>query len=57
MYGFVGGHYSQKILEGCDVIVGFCMSDLTKAVTDKSGMQIRRLIQIENEIMAGDSNR
>ena len=40
IYGFVGGHRSQQVLEGCDVIVGFCMSDLSKAVTDKSGMQV-----------------
>jgi hypothetical protein len=33
VYGFVGGHRSQKVLEGCDVIVGFCMSDLSKAGT------------------------
>eukprot|EP00804_Cyclotella_cryptica_P014158 CCRYP_005593-RC/>CCRYP_005593-RC protein AED:0.07 eAED:0.07 QI:695/1/1/1/0.87/0.77/9/374/723 len=57
IYGFVGGGKSQEVLEDCDVIVAFCMSDLTKAVTDKSGMQVRRLIQIESEIMAGDSNR
>eukprot|EP00804_Cyclotella_cryptica_P014159 CCRYP_005593-RA/>CCRYP_005593-RA protein AED:0.32 eAED:0.32 QI:338/0.6/0.5/1/0.4/0.5/6/0/331 len=36
IYGFVGGGKSQEVLEDCDVIVAFCMSDLTKAVTDKS---------------------
>lgn len=39
IYGFVGGGRSQSVLENCDVVVGFCMSDLTKAVCDKSGMQ------------------
>eukprot|EP00804_Cyclotella_cryptica_P014157 CCRYP_005593-RB/>CCRYP_005593-RB protein AED:0.11 eAED:0.11 QI:338/0.9/0.81/1/0.8/0.72/11/374/733 len=41
IYGFVGGGKSQEVLEDCDVIVAFCMSDLTKAVTDKSGMQTK----------------
>lgn len=57
IYGFVGGGSSQSVLENCDIIVGICLPDLAKALTDKSGMQVRRLIQIESDLVVGDSMR
>ncbi|KAL7463027.1 hypothetical protein ACHAXS_003399 [Conticribra weissflogii] len=57
IYGFVGGGKSQSVLENCDVVVAICLPDMSKALSDKKDMQVRKLIQIETDLMKGDTSR
>lgn len=57
MYGFVGGGRSHTVMENCDVVVTVCLPDLSKALANKNDMQVRRLIQIETDLVAGDTSR
>jgi len=57
IYGFVGGGKSQSVLENCDVVIAICLPDMSKALSDKKDMQVRKLIQIETDLMKGDTSR
>lgn len=57
VYGNAGTPSAVDLLEECDTVFGICLNDLTELVTNKSGLQIRRLIQIDERLVAGDSLR
>lgn len=57
VYGNVGTPSAVDLLQDCDTIIGICLNDMTELLTNKSGLQIRRLIQIDERLVAGDSLR
>lgn len=57
VYGNAGTPSSVDLLEDCDTVIAICVNDLTELITNKSGLQIRRLIQIDERLIAGDSLR
>lgn len=57
VYGNVGTPASFDLLEQCDTVIGICINDWTEFITNNCGLQIRRSIQIDERIVAGDSLR
>lgn len=57
VYGNAGTPSAVDLLQDCDTIIGICLNDMTELLTNKSGLQIRRLIQIDERLVAGDSLR
>jgi len=57
VYGNAGTPSAVDLLQECDTIIGICLNDMTELITNKSGLQIRRLIQIDERLVAGDSPR
>ncbi|KAL9188541.1 hypothetical protein ACHAXT_006919 [Thalassiosira profunda] len=57
VYGNAGTPSSVDILADCDTVISVCVNELTELVTNKSGLQIRRLVQIDERLIAGDALR
>lgn len=57
MYGNAGTPSALDLMECCDTVIGICVNDWTELVANKSGLQIRRMIQIDERLVAGDSVR
>lgn len=57
VYGNAGTYSALDLLEQCDTVIGICVNDWTELATDSSGLQVRRIIQIDDRLVAGDSFR
>ena len=57
VYGNAGTSGSVDLLAHCDTVVGVCVSDYTELVTDGHGLQVRKFLQVEERLVAGDSMR
>ena len=57
VYGNAGTPSSVNVLDDCDTVIAICCSDLTELIASKSGLQIRRLIQIDDHMAAADTLR
>jgi thiamine pyrophosphate-dependent acetolactate synthase large subunit-like protein len=57
VYGNAGTSGSVDLLANCDTVVGVCVSDYTELLTDGHGLQVRKLLQVEDRLVAGDSMR
>jgi thiamine pyrophosphate-dependent acetolactate synthase large subunit-like protein len=57
VYGNVGTLGAFSLFKQCDTVIGICVNDWTEFITNNSGLQIRRSIQIDETLVAGDSFR
>jgi thiamine pyrophosphate-dependent acetolactate synthase large subunit-like protein len=57
VYGNAGTSGSVDLLENCDTVVGVCVSDYAELLTDGHGLQVRKFLQVEERLVAGDSMR
>ena len=57
VYGNAGTPAAVDLLEQCQTVIGICVNDWTELVCNKSGLQMRQMIQIDERLVAGDSMR
>jgi thiamine pyrophosphate-dependent acetolactate synthase large subunit-like protein len=57
VYGNAGTSGSVDLLEHCDTVIGVCVSDYSQLITDGHGLQVRKFLQIDERLIAGDSLR
>lgn len=57
VYGNAGTYSAVDILDQCDTVIGIGINDWTELATDSHGLQNRRIIQIDDRLVAGDSMR
>ena len=57
VYGNAGTPGAVDLLEKCQTVIGLCVNDYTELICNKSGLQMRRLIQVDSLLVKGDSLR
>ena len=57
VYGNAGTYSAVDLLEQCETVIGINVNDWTELATDSTGLQVRRIIQIDDRLVAGDSFR
>lgn len=57
VYGNVGTSSATDLLDQCQTVIGICVNEWSELILDKSGLQVRRFVQIDERLIAGDSMR